>query len=71
MTHSGSSSAPLPDPPKRSDFPRGRGAEGKAGREAFHRERKVWFKMATRSRDYPNGIELDGNLAEQNTQLSV
>lgn len=63
--------APLPDPPKRSDFPRGRGAEGKAGRDAFHCERKVWFKMATRSCDYPDGIELAGTLAEQNTQYDI
>ena len=32
---------------------------------------EVWFNMATRSRDYPNGIELDGNLAEQNTQYDI
>ena len=71
MIPSGSSSAPLPDPPKRSDFPCGRGAEGKTGRDAFHRERKVWFKMATRSRDYPDGIELGGTLNEQNTQYDI
>ena len=45
--------------------------EGKAGRDAFHRERKVWFKMATRSRDYPDGIELAGTLSEQNTQYDI
>ena len=61
----------IPDPPKRSDFPHGRGAVGKAGREAFHRERKKWFKIATCSRDHPDGIELTGSLAEQNTQYDI
>ena len=55
----------IPDPPRRCDFPRGRGAVGKAGREAFHRERKTWFKLATHSSKYPDGMELDGTLAEQ------
>ena len=70
-TRSASSSAKLPDPPKRGDFPRGRCAEGKAGRDAFHRERKKWFKLATRSHDHPDGIELAGDLAEQNTQYDI
>ena len=61
----------LPDPPKRGDFPRGRSAEGKAGRDLFHRERKKWFKRATRSHDHPDGIELAGSLAEQNTQYDI
>ena len=61
----------IPDPPKRGDFPRGRGAVGKAGREAFHRERKKWFKLATRSSEHPDGIELDGTLAEQNTRYDI
>jgi hypothetical protein len=58
----------IPDPPKRSDFPHGRGAVGKAGREAFHRERMKWFKLATRSTEHPHGMELEGSLAEQNTR---
>ena len=33
------------------------------GREAFHRERKRWFKLATRSSEYPDGMELGGPLA--------
>ena len=73
-------SAPqLPDPPKRSDFPRGRGAVGKAGRDAFHRERKRWFKLATHSSEHPDGIELvlvislmaHSTLAEQNTKYDI
>ena len=66
-----SAAKPIPDPPKRSDFPRGRGAVGKAGRDAFHRERMKWFKMATHSSDHPNGIALTGSLAEQNTQYDI
>ena len=58
-------------PPKRSDFPRGRGAVGKAGREAFHRERRKWFKLATRSIEHPDGTELEGSLAEQNTRYDI
>ena len=61
----------IPDPPKRADFPRGRGAVGKAGRDAFHRERRRWFKLATRSSEHPDGIELDGTLAEQNTRYDI
>jgi hypothetical protein len=55
----------------RSDFPRGRSAERKAGRDLFHRERKKWFKRATRSHDHPDGIELAGSFAEQNTQYGI
>ena len=66
-----SAAAPLPDPPKRSDFPRGRGAVGKAGREAFHCERKKWFKLATRCPEHPDGVELEGSLAEQNTRYDI
>ena len=62
---------PVPDPPKRSDFPRGRGAVGKAGREAFHRERREWYKLATHSCEHPDGIELEGSLAEQNTRYDI
>ena len=61
----------MPGPPKRSDFPRGRGAMGKAGREAFHRERRKWFKLATRSIEHPDGMELEGSLAEQNTRYDI
>ena len=49
----------------------GGGAVGKAGRDAFHRERKRWFKLATRSSEHPDGMELDGTLAEQNTRYDI
>ena len=44
---------------------------GKAGRDAFHRERRRWFKLATRSSEHPDGIELHGTLAEQNTRYDI
>lgn len=66
-----SAAAPIPNPPKRSDFPRGRDPVGKAGREAFQRERKKWFKLATRCPEHPDGVELDGSLAEQNTRYDI
>ena len=66
--------ARIPDPPKRGDFPRGRGAVSewvsKAGRArrvpSIASASKRWFKLATRSTEHPDGIELHGTLAEQN-----
>ena len=49
----------------------GRGAVGKAGREVFQRERSKWYRLATRNSEHPQGLELVGSLAEQNTQYDI
>ena len=51
-------------PPKRTDVPKGRNEDGKAGREAFRNERTKWYLEAT-------GKALEGSVAEQNEVYDI
>jgi hypothetical protein len=55
---------PLGSPPMRSQFPKGRGAVGDAGREAFRQARAAWYLEAT-------GVPLEGSVAEQNERYDI
>ena len=48
-------------PPRRSDFD-----GGSEGRAQYHAARAEWYRNITRSAQQPDGMALDGSLADQN-----